>query len=107
MNDSSRRIFIARSLAGGCALAGIGLAPAARAAPHVEETDETAVGLGYRHDTRLVDAKKYPNHTEQQKCVECAFWQGAPGDAWAGCAMFGRKQVATGAWCSAFSKKPA
>jgi hypothetical protein len=38
--------------------------------------------------------------------VECAFWQGTPTDAWAGCAMFGRKQVAAGGWCSAFSKKP-
>ena len=106
MNDSSRRIFIARSLAGGCALAGIGLASVAQAATHVEETDETAVGLGYRPDTRLVDQKKYPNHAVQQRCVECAFWQGAATDAWAGCAMFGRKQVAAGGWCSAFSKKP-
>ena len=104
MTCTTRRIFITRSLAGGCALAG--LASSAHAATHVEETDENAVGLGYRHDTKLVDQKKYPNHTEAQKCVECAFWQGAPSDAWAGCAMFGRKQVAAGGWCSAFSKKP-
>ena len=106
MTDSSRRIFIARSLAGGCALAGIGLAPTVQAATHVDEADETAAGLGYRHDSALVDQKKYPNHTPQQHCVDCAFWQGAPADAWAGCAMFGRKQVASGAWCSAFSKRP-
>jgi hypothetical protein len=104
MNQSSRRIFIARSLAGGCAIAG--LAATARAATHVEETDETAAALGYRHDTRLVDQKRYPQHAEQQKCAECAFWQGTPTDAWAGCAMFGRKQVGAGGWCSAFSKKP-
>ncbi len=105
MNDTtSRRIFIARTLAGGCALAGLGTA--ALAATHVEETDETAVGLGYRHDTKTVDQKKYPNHTPQQQCVDCAFWQGTPTDAWAGCAMFGRKQVAQHGWCSAFAKKP-
>lgn len=105
MTHSSRRIFIARSLAGGCALAGLG--NAAQAAAHVEETDETAVALGYHHDTKLTDAKKYPNHTPQQRCVDCAFWQATPTDAWGGCAMFGRKQVAAGGWCSAFSKKPA
>ncbi|MFL6698128.1 MAG: high-potential iron-sulfur protein [Vitreoscilla sp.] len=107
MNDSTRRNFIVRSLAGGGTLAGIGLASVARAATHVEEADETALALGYRHDTATVDAKKYPGHAPQQHCSDCAFWQGTPTDAWAGCAMFGRKQVAAGAWCSAFSKKPA
>jgi len=99
---TSRRIFIARTLAGGCGLA---LATGARAATHVDEADEAAVALGYRHDTRQVDAAKYPRHTPQQRCAECAFWQGAPSDDWAGCAMFGRKQVAAGAWCSAWAKK--
>ena len=107
MNDDTRRIFIARSLAGGCALAGLGLASPARAATHVEETDETAVALGYHHDTRLTDSKKYPAHAPQQRCADCAFWQATPADAWGGCAMFGRKQVAAGGWCSAFSRKPA
>jgi hypothetical protein len=107
MNDSSRRIFIARSLAGGCALAGFGAASSALAAAHVEETDETAVALGYRLDSKRVDAQKYPTHSPQQRCVECAFWQGTPTDAFAGCAMFGRKQVSATGWCSAFAKKPA
>ena len=106
MNNTSRRIFIARSLAGGCAFAGLGLATSARAATHVEETDETAVALGYHHDSKLTDSQKYPAHTPQQRCVDCAFWQGTPTDAWAGCAMFGRKHVAAGGWCGAFSRKP-
>ncbi|HYP32393.1 MAG TPA: high-potential iron-sulfur protein [Burkholderiaceae bacterium] len=107
MTHTTRRIFIARSLAGGCAAAGLGLvAGPARAAGHVEDTDETAVALGYHHDTKLTDAKKYPNHNAQQRCADCAFWQGTPTDPWAGCAMFGRKQVAAGGWCSAFAKKP-
>jgi hypothetical protein len=101
---TTRRIFVARTLAGGCALAGLGTG--ALAAGHVEETDENAVALGYHHDTRLTDAKKYPNHTPQQRCADCAFWQATPADAWGGCAMFGRKQVAAGGWCGAFSKKP-
>jgi len=102
MTDSTRRIFIVRTLAAGCAIA----APSAQAATHVEETDETAVALGYRSDTQQVDSKKYPTHSPQQQCSGCAFFQGAPADAWAGCAMFGRKHVAAAGWCSAWAKKP-
>jgi hypothetical protein len=102
MKEITRRIVIARSLAGGCAIA---FPVLARAAAHVEETDETAAVLGYRHDTHQVDAKKYPAHAPQQHCAACSFWQGAATDAWAGCAMFGRKQVAAGGWCSAFASK--
>ena len=101
MRDTTRRRFIAHTLAGGCAV----VVARAQAATHVEETDDTAVALGYRHDTALVDAAKYPKHEARQRCVDCAFWQGAPADEWAGCAMFGRKQVAVGAWCSAWAKK--
>lgn len=76
---------------------------AARAA-QVDEADETAVGLGYRHDSTKVDAKKYPQHKPEQVCHDCQFWQGAKTDAWSGCAMFGRKQVSGTGWCLAYKK---
>ena len=106
MTESSRRVFMTRSLAAGCAFAVATVPEFARAATHVEETDETAIALGYKHDTHQVDAKKYPNHSPQQQCSGCAFFQGAPTDAWAGCAMFGRKQIAATGWCAAWAKKP-
>ncbi len=106
MTDNSRRVFMMRTLAAGCAFAAATVPSLALAAAHVEETDETAVALGYRHDTHLVDAKKYPNHTPQQQCSGCAFFQGAPTDEWSGCAMFGRKQIQATGWCSAWAKKP-
>ena len=106
MTDSSRRVFVMRSLAAGCAFAASAAPRLARAAGHVDETDETAIALGYSHDTHQVDQKKYPNHTPQQQCSGCSFFQGAPADAWAGCAMFGRKQIAATGWCSAWAKKP-
>ena len=106
MTEASRRVFMMRSLAAGCAFAASAVATPARAAGHVEETDETAVTLGYRHDTHLVDAKKYPNHAPQQQCNGCAFFQGASADEWAGCAMFGRKHIAATGWCTAWTKKP-
>lgn len=101
----TRRTFTGRMMAGTCVVA---LMPAAAwAATHVEESDETAISLGYKHDTKAVDAKKYPKHAATQRCVNCAMWQGAATEPWAGCAMFGRKQIAAEGWCMAWAPKPA
>jgi High potential iron-sulfur protein len=78
----------------------------AQAGSHVEETDDQAAALGYKHDTKKVDGKKFPKHDAQQHCANCSFWQGKPTDAWAGCAMFGRKHIASGGWCTAWAKAP-
>jgi hypothetical protein len=101
----TRRAFAGRAIAGTCVVV---LLPAAALAapPRVEESDETAVSLGYKHDTRAVDAKKYPKHAATQRCVNCAMWQGSATELWAGCAMFGRKQVAAEGWCMAWAPKP-
>ena len=93
VKDSTRRIFIARTLAGGCTA-------------HVEEADETATALGYKHDTKQVDQQRYPKHSTAQNCANCSFFQGGAADEWAGCAMFGRKHIAASGWCSAWAKKP-
>ena len=83
------------------AVAAAGFAGAASAA-QVDEADENAVALGYRHDSTKVDAKKYPQHKPEQVCKTCQFWQGSQSDEWSGCAMFGRKQVHAGGWCLAY-----
>jgi len=85
------------------AAAGCSAGPA-HAQARVDEADESAVALGYRHDTARVDAKKHPQHSPAQQCRDCQFWQGAKTDAWASCAMFGRKQIAAGGWCVAYKK---
>jgi len=104
VNNSSRRRFVGTLVAAG-ALAGANRS-IAQAGAHVAETDEQAVALGYRNDTTKVDAAKYPKHTASQRCSNCSFWQGKPDDAWAGCAMFGRKHVANAAWCQVWAKGP-
>ena len=72
MTPTTRRIFIRRSVAGTCAVLAAPLV--ARAAPaRVDEADETAQALGYKHDTAKVDAKRYPNHAASQKCSNCSF----------------------------------
>jgi hypothetical protein len=99
-SSTPRRVFLMTVVATGGALATGRLHAQAR----VDEADETAVALGYRHDTTKVDLKKYPSHKPDQKCNNCQFWQGSATDAWAGCAMFGRKQIAANGWCSAWKK---
>lgn len=97
-SSNARRHFML-AVAGSTVLAG-----AARAQARVDEADETAVGLGYKHDTTRVDGKKYPQHKADQTCSNCAFWQGSASDAWAGCSMFGRKHIAAKGWCVAWRK---
>lgn len=98
---TSRRVFLIHAAATAPLLA-CGAAQAQ--AKRVDEADETAVGLGYKHDTTKVDSKKYPQHKNDQVCSNCSFWQGEPKDEWAGCSMFGRKHIANKGWCVAWRK---
>jgi hypothetical protein len=105
VRDTTRRIFITRSMAGACSV--LAYPFAAQAAPaRVEESDETAVALGYKHDTNKVDGQRFPKHSSTQSCANCSFFQGSATDEWGGCAMFGRKHIAGTGWCSAWAKKP-
>ena len=106
MTPSSRRRFLIEIVATGAAV-GTATPSFSQAGAHVDEADEQALALGYRHDTSKVDAKKYPSHANAQRCNNCSFWQGKADDAWAGCAMFGRKHVANAGWCQVWSKVPA
>ena len=102
MSNSNRRVFLMQVAAAGSVLA----ASQARAqAVKVDEKDPQAVALGYVADTAKADAKKYPKHANDQKCANCALFQGKATDAFGGCPLFGTKQVAAGGWCSAWAKK--
>lgn len=99
-NPNSRRVFLMSVAATGSVLA----TGRVHAQARVDEADENAVALGYKHDTTKVDNKKWPTHKPDQKCNNCQFWQGSATDAWAGCSMFGRKQIAAAGWCVAWKK---
>lgn len=102
---SSRRTFLITSLGAVSALA-LASREALADAPHVAETDPTAVALGYKMDASKVDKAKYPKYAAGEKCGNCQFFQSKTAtDAFAPCPMFGGKQVANGGWCSAYSKK--
>lgn len=102
MPQSNRRSFLIQVAAGGTALAA---ARAQAQAVLVDEKDPQAVALGYVKNTAKADAKKFAKHTNDQKCANCALYQGKPADASGACPLFGTKQVLPAGWCSAWAKK--
>ena len=101
MNLTNRRVFMMTLAAGSSMLA----ATAARAQAKLDEKDAQAVALGYVADTTKADTKKFPKHSNDQKCTNCQLFQGKPTDAAGGCPLFPGKQVAGAGWCSAWVKK--
>ena len=99
---NTRRQFLIMSAAGAATLS---LNNLTQAQAMVAETDPQAQGLGYKADTTKADTKKFPKHTNDQKCSNCALYQGKAGAAAGGCSLFAGKQVAAAGWCSAWAKK--
>ena len=79
----------------------------AKALPHLAESDATASALGYREDSKKVDAKKYANHKPGQDCDDCIQFEGKKGEAFGPCKIFPGKAVSAKGWCSAFQPKKA
>ena len=107
MSNPSRRSFVKAMAAGGSALAAT-LATSrvsAQATPVLTESDPQAAALGYKADASKVDKAKFPQHSAEQLCSNCNFFQGKPADAMAPCQLFANKQVAGKGWCSAWMKK--
>ena len=71
----------------------------------LDEKSPQAAALGYVSDTAKADGKKFPKHTAEQNCRNCALFQGKAADAAGGCPLFAGKQVAGKGWCSAWNKK--
>lgn len=110
MSITNRRLFLLTTLAaaGGSALAATPAAPTTPAAPagsKVDEKDPQAVALGYVTDTKRADVKKFPKHSADQKCANCALYQGKPTDAQAPCPLFANRIVMGPGWCSSWVKK--
>lgn len=97
---NTRRTFLITVAAAGAALTGT-----ARAQAKLDEKDPQAVALGYVHDATKVDTKKFPKYAAGQACANCALYQGKPTDPWAGCPLFGNRQVAAKGWCNSWVKK--
>src|SRR6185295_3350209 len=73
--------------------------------PHLDEKDPQAAALGYKHDAKQVDRKKFANYQPGQTCATCQQFQAKAKEPWAPCAIFPGKSVAANGWCSAWVKK--
>jgi hypothetical protein len=106
-SNNSRRRFIKIAVLGAASaplLGGLAMAPAAANLPALTEDDPTAAALGYREDTTTVDAAKYPNHTNEQNCLNCNLHQPAQADGRLPCSIFPGKSVNAKGWCAAWVK---
>lgn len=95
MTDSSRRKFVTYLGAGVVAVPVstlIGTLPS-HAAEMVDPASDQAVALQYTAVTE----------TEGSSCATCTLYQG--GDESGMCPLFAGKEVASGAWCSAYTPK--
>ena len=104
MQTTTRRTFMMQVAVGGSVLAGTSAALAQTPAM-VNEKDAQAAALGYAADTTKVDTKKFPKHTNDQKCSNCQLYTGKPKDTSGPCSLFAGKHVAANGWCSAWVKK--
>jgi hypothetical protein len=73
--------------------------------PHLAENDPQAQALGYKHDAKQVDRKKFANYQPGQLCSNCQQFQAKGKEQWAPCAIFPGKSVNANGWCSAWVKK--
>jgi hypothetical protein len=71
----------------------------------VQDSDPSAIALGYASDVKKIDANKFSHYASGQNCSACTLFQGTSKDANPPCLAFGGKAVLAKGWCSAWVKK--
>ncbi|MCX7241138.1 MAG: high-potential iron-sulfur protein [Burkholderiales bacterium] len=99
---SNRREFIVQV---GLASSVLAASQAQAQGAQLAETEPAAIGLGYKADATKADKAKFPKYAADQKCSNCALFQGKAADANGPCPIFAGKQVSAKGWCSAWAKK--
>ncbi len=104
----SRRALVKSGLIAGALVPAIGLigSNASAALPPLDPNDPTAKGLAFVTDATKVNAGANPTYKPNQKCNNCAQYQGKPTDPVAGCNLFPGHSVPAGGWCKAWAQKP-
>lgn len=74
----------------------------------VSESDAVASSLGYKHDVKKIDYKKYPQRkkpeAKNQFCENCMFYTKL-NDQWGNCQVIQGGAVAAKGWCMSWAKK--
>jgi hypothetical protein len=105
----ARRRFLKLATAGVAAapLCRWQLARPARAQERVEEDDELAQQLGYKHDASEVDPSEWPDYEPGEVCANCQLYHGEQGAEWGPCDIFGGQLVSANGWCMSWLEKEA
>ena len=70
---------------------------AADSGEKIDESDNLAQQLGYKHDASQAANRAAATHN----CSNCAFFQGGD-QTWGGCIVFGGKQANAKGWCQSW-----
>ena len=105
----ARRRFLKLATAGIAAapLCGACLPRLARAQERVEEDEELAQQLGYKHDASEVDQNEWPDYEQGEICANCQLYHGEQGAEWGPCDIFGGRLVNANGWCVSWLEKEA
>ena len=80
----------------------------AGAAAKLDESNPTAVALGYKHDANDVDvdrfAKRATEEGKKQFCDNCLHYKPSDEEGWGPCAIFPGFNVAAKGWCNVWVK---
>ena len=105
----ARRRFLELATAGVAAapFAGMLTIRRARSQEKMSEDDELAQQLGYKEDASAVDTAEWPDYAEGHTCANCQLYEGAEGEEWGPCQIFGGQLVAAAGWCQGWVEKEA
>jgi hypothetical protein len=98
-NTISRRSMVGGGVAAALLAPMLRLRAAGAPLTPLDPKEQAAAALGYVTDTATVDNKTNPNHTADQKCLNCVQFRGTAADSAAGCSIFAGKSVAATGWC--------
>jgi hypothetical protein len=73
----------------------------------VEEADELAQQVGYRHNAADVDPNEWPDYEDGEVCANCQLYHGEPGAELGPCDIFGGALVSANGWCVTWLEKEA
>jgi hypothetical protein len=109
-NPGKSRRFALKAMAGallGAGAARLGLAAAAPQLPHLTDRNPAAASLEYTDDTGTVDARKFPEHTADQRCANCKYFEPAAvsADAYAPCRLYPGNAVSVNGWCAGYASR--
>ena len=109
ISRQARRRFLQIATAGVAAapFCGVRLVRVAEAQERVEEDEELAQQVGYKHNASDVDPNEWPDYEQGEICANCQLYHGEQGAEWGPCDIFALRLVSANGWCVTWLQKEA